>query len=124
MQCPVVKPEWKEHEKEYICMPDCTSSPHGRKEHNDDVQPRVHAKSLQSCLTLCDPMDCSPPGSFVSVSQGHMKDTDVLSITDDNTGKPSRTVADAGRAWLAHFRCRFTPQSPGLPSGLVGCLSH
>ena len=20
------------------------------------------AKSLQSCLTLCDPMDCSPPG--------------------------------------------------------------
>ena len=23
------------------------------------------AKSLQSCLTLCDPMDCSPPGSPV-----------------------------------------------------------
>ena len=22
----------------------------------------VHAKLLQSCLTLCDPMDCSPPG--------------------------------------------------------------
>ena len=25
----------------------------------------VHAKSLQSCLTLCDPIDCSPPGSSV-----------------------------------------------------------
>ena len=25
----------------------------------------VHAKSLQSCLTVCDPMDCSPPGSSV-----------------------------------------------------------
>ena len=25
----------------------------------------VHVKSLQSCLTLCDPMDCSPPGSSV-----------------------------------------------------------
>ena len=25
----------------------------------------MHAKSLQSCLTLCDPMDCSPPGSTV-----------------------------------------------------------
>ena len=24
-----------------------------------------HAKSLQSCPTLCDPMDCSPPGSSV-----------------------------------------------------------
>ena len=23
----------------------------------------VHAKSLQSCVTLCDPKDCSPPGS-------------------------------------------------------------
>ena len=22
----------------------------------------MHAKLLQSCLTLCDPMDCSPPG--------------------------------------------------------------
>ena len=25
----------------------------------------VHAKSLQSCLTLCQAMDCSPPGSSV-----------------------------------------------------------
>ena len=25
----------------------------------------MSAKSLQSCLTLCDSMDCSPPGSFV-----------------------------------------------------------
>ena len=25
----------------------------------------VHAKQLQSCPTLCDPMDCSPPGSRV-----------------------------------------------------------
>ena len=23
------------------------------------------AKSLQSCLILCDPMDCSPPGSSI-----------------------------------------------------------
>ena len=27
--------------------------------------PSAVAKSLQSCLTLCDPMDCSPPGSSV-----------------------------------------------------------
>ena len=25
----------------------------------------MHAKSLQSCPTLCDPLDCSPPGSSV-----------------------------------------------------------
>ena len=29
------------------------------------VVPCVHAKSLQLCLTRCDPMNCSPPGSFV-----------------------------------------------------------
>ena len=26
----------------------------------------MHAKSLQSCLILCDPMNCSPPGSCYS----------------------------------------------------------
>ena len=32
---------------------------------------RVRAKSLQSCLTLCDPTDCSLPGiAMVSFSQG------------------------------------------------------
>ena len=25
----------------------------------------LHAKSLQLCLSLCDPVGCSPPGSFV-----------------------------------------------------------
>ena len=25
----------------------------------------MHAKSLQFCLSLCDPMDCNPPGSSV-----------------------------------------------------------
>ena len=31
----------------------------------ENVRVCVYAKSLQSCLTLCDPMDCSPPGSSV-----------------------------------------------------------
>ena len=26
---------------------------------------RMHAQSLQSCLTLCESMDCSPPGSSI-----------------------------------------------------------
>ena len=29
------------------------------------IKPWVCAKWLQSCLTLCDPLDCSPPGSSV-----------------------------------------------------------
>ena len=31
----------------------------------DSLDPCVPAKSLQSCLTLCNPMDCSLPGSSV-----------------------------------------------------------
>ena len=31
------------------------------------LQCHVCAKSLQSCLTLCDPVDCRPPGSSVFV---------------------------------------------------------
>ena len=27
--------------------------------------PAAAAESLQSCLTLCDPIDSSPPGSFI-----------------------------------------------------------
>ena len=27
------------------------------------IETAAAAKSLQSCLTLCDPIDCSPPGS-------------------------------------------------------------
>ena len=30
-----------------------------------DVHLCPHAKSLQSCPIMCDPMDCSPPGSSV-----------------------------------------------------------
>ena len=37
--------------------------------------PAADAKSLQSCLTLCDPIDGSPPGSSVRDSPG--KDTGV-----------------------------------------------
>ena len=33
----------------------------------------MHARLLQLCLTLCDPMDCSPPGSSVhEVLQGRI----------------------------------------------------
>ena len=30
-----------------------------------DIEGLLCARSLQSCLTLCHPMDCSPPGSSV-----------------------------------------------------------
>ena len=41
----------------YLPVP-CLPSPH-------NTAAAAAAKSLQSCPTLCDPMDCSPPGSPV-----------------------------------------------------------
>ena len=34
-------------------------------EDEEQEESRMHAKSLQSCQTLCDPMDYRPPGSYV-----------------------------------------------------------
>ena len=44
---------------------------HGLQGHHQECKSVIHsgsaaaAKSLQLCLTLCDPMDSSPPGSSV-----------------------------------------------------------
>ena len=40
-------------------MPGSTSG----REKMDQAAAAAAAKSLQSCLTLCDPIDSSPPGS-------------------------------------------------------------
>ena len=62
--------------KEWIAFPKfaCTSSIKNQKAHPIETMllpPTSHtyacvcAKSLQSCPTLCDTIDCSPPGSSV-----------------------------------------------------------
>ena len=47
-----------------MLMPTGCRSPRGRATLHS-VGLCVRAKSLQLCLTLCNPMDCSPPGSSV-----------------------------------------------------------
>ena len=38
----------------------------------------IHVSDTQSCPTLCDPMDCSPPGSSVhGILQARILDTGV-----------------------------------------------
>ena len=64
------------------------------------------AKSLQSCPTLCDPIDCSPPGSPVP---------GILQV---------RTRSPSPRAWRPDFpgAAREAPCPLASPSG-SGCLS-
>ena len=41
------------------------------------------AKSLQSCPTLCDPMDCSPPGSSVhGIFQSRVLEWGAIAFSD------------------------------------------
>ena len=42
----------------------------------------IHAQSLQSCLTFCDPMECSPPGASVhGISQARILDWVAISFS-------------------------------------------
>ena len=44
----------------------------------------VSAKSLQLCLTLCDPVDCSPPGSSVrGILQARILEWVAISFSKD-----------------------------------------
>ena len=45
----------------------------------------VHAQSLsKSCLTLCGPMDCSPPGSSIhGISQARILEWVAISSPED-----------------------------------------
>ena len=67
----------------------------------------MHAQSLQACLTLCDPMDCSPPGSSVhGILQARILEWVAIPF--------SRNLPNPGiKAW-----------SPALQTGSSLQLSH
>ena len=48
------------------------------------------AKSLQSCLTLCDLMDCSPPGSPVhGILQARKLEWVAMSFSRESSADPA-----------------------------------
>ena len=65
----------------------------------------VHAQSLQLCPTLCNPMDCSPPGSFVhGIFQARI--LDLVAISSSRGSSPLRDQTQvscisctAGNSW-------------------------
>ena len=57
------------------------------------------AKSLQSCPTLCDPIEGSPPGSAVpGILQA--RTLEWVAISFSNAGKWKVKVKSLGRVWL------------------------
>ena len=73
-------------------------------------QPSLLAKSLQSCLTLCNPMDCSPPGSSVlGILQARRQEWVTISFS-----RGSFQLRDGTQ--LSHIAGGFlTSKPPGKP---------
>ena len=71
------------------------------------------AKLLQSCLTLCDPIDGSPPGSAVpGILQA--RTLECVAISFSNTGKWKVKVKSLSRVWL--FATPWTAAYQAPPS--------
>ena len=80
----------------------------------------LHVRSLQSCLTPCDPMDCSPPGS----SDHGILQARILGRVAMPSSRGSSSHRD-----LTHISCSsriaggfFTAEPPGKPHIMCGCV--
>ena len=63
----------------------------------------MHAKSLQSCPTLCDPMDSSPPGSSVhGILQLRILEWVAISFSNVCKHAIASVVSDSATVWTAH----------------------
>ena len=69
----------------------------------------VYAKSLQLCLTLCDPMDCSPPGSSVhGILQARILEWVAMSSSRES----SRPRDQSHDYCLLHWQVGSSPLAP------------
>ena len=74
----------------------------------------MHAKLLQSCLTLCDPVNCGPPGSSVcGIFQARILEWVAISYSRGSSPPRDGThvsyVSCIGRRVLYHW-CRLGSQ--------------
>ena len=76
----------------------------------------VGAKSLQSCLTLCNPMDCSPPGSSVHGIPQQEYRSGLPCLPPGNLPKPGIKPSSLS---LLHWQVGSLPLAPpGKPHGV------
>ena len=71
----------------------------------------LHAKSLQSCLTMCDPTDCSPPGFSVhGILQARILEWVAISFSKGSSRSRDRScvssVSWTGR-WILTTRATW-----------------
>ena len=89
------------------------------------VEECMHAKLLQLCLTLCDPMDCSWPGSSVhGILQARKLEWVAISHSMEPSWPRDRThvsgISCTGKWILYHYR---HPHGPPLRGLMVVCAA-
>ena len=63
----------------------------------------VYAKSIQSCLTLCDPMDCSPPGSSVhGILQARILEWVAIPFSRKSSQPRDKTCVSSIGKWVLY----------------------
>jgi len=88
------------------------------RERGEEVCKPLAAKSLQSCPTLCDPMDCSPPGFSVhGILQA--RTLEWVAISFSNAWKWKVKVKSLSRVWLLATPWTAAYQAP-LSMGFSG----
>ena len=111
-QCPradhrPMKQGWKAELKQILSISDHVTS--GVSKHQylgtcpvaKQMKESVCAKSLQSCLILCDPMDCNPPGSSVhEIVQARILEWVAVPISRGSSWSRDQT-------WVSCFAGRF-----------------
>ena len=77
----------------------------------------VRAKSLQSCLTLCDPADCSPPGSSIhGILQARI--LEWVSVTSSRGSSPTQG-SNPSLLHILHWQAGSLPLAPpGKPTNV------
>ena len=102
--------------------PDCLFPEQGHvcPSNHQDVSAAAAAKSLQSCPTLCDPIDGSPPGSAIpGILQA--RTLEWVAISFSNAWKWKVKVKSLSRVQLFGFSRQEYWSGWSLPS--PGCLS-
>ena len=76
------------------------------------------AKLLQSCPTLCDPMDCSPPGSFIhGIFQAKVLEWGAI-VFSDSAIKKNEAAATAAKS-LQSCPTLCDPMDCSLPGSSI-----
>ena len=76
---------------------------------------KSESEAAQSCLTLCDPMDCSPPGSSVhGISQARVLEWGAIAFSKGSSRPRDGTQVChiAGRRFIV-WATRETPTTQG-----------